>query len=120
MMYLIKALEDGFPNKKEDLPPDIQQYHQYRSDLHYVDGVVLYNHRIIIPLSLRAQTLDSLHAAHQSTGMMLSRAKSSVFWPGITKDIQQQRDNCNACSRNAPSQPSSPPYPTPSPEYPFQ
>ncbi|XP_066910175.1 uncharacterized protein [Clytia hemisphaerica] len=120
MMYLIKALEDGFPNKKEDLPPDIQQYHQYRSDLHYVDGVVLYNHRIIIPPSLRAQTLDSLHAAHQSTGMMLSRAKSSVFWPGITKDIQQQRNNCNACNRNAPSQPSSPPYPTPSPEYPFQ
>ena len=120
MMYLIKALEDGFPHKKEDLPLDIQQYHQYRNDLHYVDGVVLYNHRIVIPPSLRGQIQDSLHAAHQSTGMMLSRAKSSVFWPGITKDIQQQREDCNACNRNAPSQPSSPPYPTPSPEYPFQ
>ena len=80
----------------------------------------MYNDRIVIPSSLRYQILESLHAAHQCTGMMCSRAKSTVFWPGISMSIQQQRNNCNACNRNAPSQQSAPPYPIPTPEYPFE
>ena len=42
MMRLIKTIEDGFPNTKQDLPLDIQEYHPYRKDLHYTDGVILY------------------------------------------------------------------------------
>ena len=43
MMHLVKALEDDFPTKKEDLHQVVQQYHQYRENLYYSDGVVLYN-----------------------------------------------------------------------------
>ena len=120
MMHLIKAIEDGFPTTREEVPSDIQDFYQYRNDLHYTDGVVLYNDRIVVPPSLRDQILESLHAAHQCTSMMHSRARSSIFWPGISKAIQQQRDHCNSCNRNAPSQPSAPPFPVTKPEYPFQ
>ena len=119
-MNLIKAFEDGFPDKKVNLHQVIQQYLQYRDNFHYVDGFLMYNDRIVIPPSLRYQILESIHAAHQCTGMMCSRAKSTVFWPGISMSIQQQRNNCNACNRNAPSQQSAPPYPIPTPEYPFE
>ena len=51
---------------------------------------------------------------------MLSRANSTVFWPGITHEIHDLRMNCNDCNRNAPSQPNAPLEPLVSPSYPFQ
>ena len=33
------------------------------------------------------------------------RAQTLLFWPGMNKDIQQVRDECFDCCRNAPSQP---------------
>ena len=51
---------------------------------------------------------------------MLSRAETTVFWPGITPAIIQLRERCQECNRMAPSQPSAPPTPTIRPMYPFQ
>ena len=57
--------------------------------------------------------LDTLHSAHQGVSGMISRADQSVFWPGITLDIQKKRDNCLTCTRNAPSQPMTKPVDPP-------
>ncbi|KAG0715806.1 hypothetical protein GWK47_011103 [Chionoecetes opilio] len=51
---------------------------------------------------------------------MMSRAESSVFWPGITPAIKDVRAKCNHCNRMSLSQPSAPPMPTTAPLYPFQ
>merc|ERR1739842_48000 len=91
-----------------------------RDHLSTVNGVILYNDRVLVPLSLRTNVLSTLHSAHQGTSTMTARAESSVFWPGITKDIQNIRDRCNQCHRNAPSNPSAPPTPPKLPVYPFQ
>ena len=48
------------------------------------------------------------------------RAEASVFWPGITLDITAIRTNCTHCNRITPSNPSAPPTPLSTPEYPFQ
>ena len=47
--------------------------------------------RAIIPASLRQSILHSLHSAHQCSVKMLDRAKHSVFWAGITDDIERTR-----------------------------
>ena len=51
---------------------------------------------------------------------MTSRAKASVFWPGITPAIADLQNGCNHSNRMAPSQPSAPPTPPVLPVYPFQ
>ena len=40
--------------------------------------------------------------------MMISRAESSVFWPGITPAIGNLRARCRSCNERAPSQPHGP------------
>ena len=70
--------------------------------------------------SLRPSCLTSLHAAHQGTSSMISKAATSIFWPGITNDIQVTRANCLHCNRMAPSQAALPPIPPILPVYPFQ
>ena len=120
MHQLISIIEDGMPEVSDGLPVPLRAFHQFREHLHTLDGVILYKDRIVIPPSLRQDTLLALHSAHQGTSHMIARAESSVFWPGITADITETRARCNHCNKIAPSQPSAPPMPLVLPVYPFQ
>ena len=120
MLALLEVIEGGFPDKRNDMSPDLLQYHQFRDALTSFDGVALYRDRVVIPPSLRNQVLQVLHSAHQGVTQMCSRAESSVFWPGMTPAIIEMRSGCSPCNRMAPSQPGAPPTPPVSPAYPFQ
>ncbi|MEM7284015.1 MAG: DDE-type integrase/transposase/recombinase, partial [Pseudomonadota bacterium] len=120
MVKLIDLIESGFPEAKDDLPPELRAFFQFRNKLTSFDGVALYNDRIVIPPSLRNTVLQALHSAHQGVSQMCSRADASFFWPGMTSSINEMRIRCSACNRNAPSQPSAPPTPPIQPQYPFQ
>ena len=118
MLDLITAIQSK--EEMDTFPDQISVYNKYREDLLVVDGVPMYGRRIIIPKSLRSRILDGLHSAHQCSVKMTDRAKDSVFWPGITADIENKRKMCVFCERNAPSQAMMPPLPLESPQYPFQ
>lgn len=120
MLMLLDTIESGFPEKRSSTDEDIRDFHTYRDNLHSVDGVVIYKDRLVIPPSLRKKCLEALHAAHQGTTMMTARAEASIFWPGISADIRDTRDNCTDCNRTAPSQAAMPPTPPDIPAYPFQ
>ena len=51
---------------------------------------------------------------------MTHRASRTVFWPGITKDIQTRRDDCATCNRHAPSLPQVPCEQSAPPSTPFE
>ena len=120
MIKLAEIVENGMPEFRHDLPTSLREYYQFREDLYTVDGVVMYRDRIVIPPALRTNVLAALHSAHQGISSMISRAESSVFWPGITPDITNLRYSCSQCNRMAPSQPNAPPTPPIYPVYPFQ
>ena len=111
---LIRAVH----NKFQGHFPRIEPYTNYKDSLYIKDGVLMYKDRAIIPFSLRNHVLKTLHAAHQGITGMGARARSIVFWPGLTKDIERVRAECSECNRNAPSQsslPSSLPVPPTTP-----
>lgn len=120
MTLLRDTIESGMPESRNDLPLSIRDYHPFRDNLHTVDGIVVYKDRIVIPPVLRNDVLSALHASHQGVSAMISKAEASVFWPGITADINNRRNACQACNRMAPSQPSAPPTPPVPTAYPFQ
>ena len=51
---------------------------------------------------------------------MQSRARDTVFWPNITRDLEEIRARCSECNVKAPSQAANVPKPLVSPDYPFQ
>ena len=110
----------GFPHSSYDVDEEIRHYHRYKKDLHVAEEVVCYKDRIIIPVELRPQVLETIHAAHQGVSNMMSRVEENVFWPGINTDIIKTRGGCLTCVRDAPSQPLGTPTAPPSPSYPFQ
>ena len=64
--------------------------------------------------------IDHLHSAHQGVESMLFRAQATLYWPGISVDIENKRMNCHDCHRNAPSQAKLPPQSPQIPTVPFE
>ena len=120
MYSLANTIRYGFPESKEQLDESLREFWQQREDLYVIDGVVMYQDRVVIPPGLRQEVLAALHSAHQGTTAMSLRAQSSVFWPGITAAIATTRANCRCCERNAPSQPRMPPIEPHIPTTPFE
>ena len=85
-----------------------------------LEETVMYNFRVVVPESLKEEVLKRWHTAHQGIEGMQSRAMDTVFWPGITKDLEEVRARCRECNFKQPSQAALPPKPMTSPEYPFQ
>ena len=58
-----------------------------------------------MPPSLQAAVCEHIHGAHQGVSQVMNRAAMSVFWPGLTKDIQDTRQRCQTCHTIALSHP---------------
>ena len=100
--------------------PSISQYMRYRDSLYMLEGVIMYQDRVVVPTKFRKAVLDTLHAAHQGVSSMQMRAQAIVFWPGITRDIMERRSACHDCNRNAPTQAVLPSEPARVPSSPFE
>ena len=66
-----------------------------------VYGLVLKGQCIVTPSKLRQSCLARLHIVHVGVNKTLYRARQSVFWPGLTKDINEIILACPACMRYA-------------------
>ena len=119
MSSLILALSDPQRDQWKETPL-FHEYARYLDALYVSDGVIMYQDRAVIPPTLRKLIVHGLHAAHQGVASMERRAKSIVFWPGMTNDIHQVRAQCTSCNINAPSQAQLPSTPACSPSTPFE
>ena len=116
---LLAFIKGGLPASVKDWPATLHPYHPYRHNLQIVDDLVLCGDRPLIPVSLRDEVLQHLHAAHSGSTTMSSRATQSVFWPGMSQEITSTRAHCTPCTRSAPSNPAQPAHPPTQPDFPF-
>ena len=123
---LYKVISDSsFAEEKSNELPQLKEFHSVKDRLCIVNGLIMYGFegnspRILIPKSLRTQVTKNLHAANQGSTSMLARARHSVYWPGMDRDITVHCETCLQCRQNAPSKPKEPLMPSVIPEYPFQ
>lgn len=81
----------------QTVPSPLLPYHQERGHLSLVNGILSHGLRLVIPATLQPEILVKLHEGHQGMTKTKARAKDSVWWPGITTEIDQYVANCNIC-----------------------
>ena len=111
-------IDEGWPDKS-NLSGTVGMYWQHQSHLTIEAGIILYDGRLLIPSSLRQTILDRIHSGHQGITKCRMRARQSVWWPGINREIEDLVKNCKMCIKTL-NNPPEPLIPTPTPQFPWQ
>ena len=91
-------LPDGWPGKAH-IPDSLTPYLSVSGEITVVDGLLMRGGRIIIPSTLHSSILEKLHTGHQGISKCRERARSSVWWPGLSKQLETLINNCSKCNK---------------------
>ena len=108
----------GWPARNR-LPDHVKQYYAESAELTVYKELLMKGCRIVIPASMRKEILDQLHTGHQGITKCRERAKQSVWWPGISKQLVDIIQACPECCRER-VQPTTPLKPTEFPSLPWE
>ena len=98
-------IQNGWPLYIKDCIPCARPYWNHRASLAYVAGMILFGDRIVVPLTLRNEILNRIHAGHQGRERCKISARRVVYWPDMNAHIDNMVDRCEACllTRSAPA-----------------
>ena len=73
---------------------DLKPYWQLREELSCYNDLLLFRDCIVVPKELRRQTIEKIHQGHQGITRCRLRVRSSVWWPGISKEVDSYVKQC--------------------------
>ncbi|XP_011410334.1 PREDICTED: uncharacterized protein K02A2.6-like [Amphimedon queenslandica] len=98
---IIRFCQSEWPNKC-NISKELQPYWTVRAELSYIDNLLLYRNRIVIPKGLQDITLHKIHQGHQGISKCYERVVTAVWWPGVIKDMEAFIKSCPQCSQRTP------------------
>ena len=108
----------GWP-PRHDVAGAVSLYYHVSSELSVDNGLLMRGSRIVIPTALRLEMLDKIHTGHQGITKCRERARHSIWWPGLSKQLEELVKACPQCCR-AQNQRAEPLIPSSLPELPWQ
>ena len=109
---------EGWPERHQ-LASAVHPYWTDRGELTIVKDILLKSTRLVIPSAMRLEILDRVHEGHQGITKCRERAKQSIWWPGMSKQIQDMIECCRVCNEHKKNS-TEPLIPTPFPDRPWQ
>lgn len=98
--FICRALKSYCTNQwpiKDRLSKALLPYYQYKDSISVCNELLLYNSRLIIPPSMQLEILSKLHEGHFGLNKCRERMKQSVWWLGISTQLNNLIENCPAC-----------------------
>ena len=86
-------------------------YCRRKVELSVLDGCVIWGSRVVVPSQGREAVLAELHETHPGILRMKNLARSYVWWPNITEDLETRVRNCTECQNERPSPAKAPLHP---------
>ena len=102
------------------VPQELQVFKTKQDEISLEFGCLLWGIRVIIPQSLQATVLQSLHANHPGITRMKSIARSYFWWSGLDRDIEMLAKSCHSCQAVKSSPPVVPLHPWVWPDAPWK
>ena len=112
MVLLKHTITFGWPHAVQELPKELQAYWTFREEMTVEDGLILKATRIVIPPTMRESILQQLHDGHPGFTKCHNRAKQTVYWPNLRKELEDLVLNCQLCLKHSTAKRK--PKPTPS------
>lgn len=109
----------GWPQQKKAVPLLLRPFYSASAEIAVENGLLMRGNRIIIPKQLQREMLDKVHEGHQGITKCRERAKCSIWWPGLSKCLEDLVASCSKCFK-AQSQRAQPMIASPLPDFPWQ
>ena len=93
----MKLIKRGWPEHISKVPMDARAYIQVKLELSEHNGLILRGSRIVMPRSMRGGTLQNIHDGHQGMNKCREKVCSSVWWPGLSAEINRLVTSCQVC-----------------------
>ena len=97
----------------------MKHYLNIATELSVKDGILMRGSRIVVPAALRLEMLDRVHTGHQGIAKCRERVRQSIWWPGLSRQLEELVKNCATC-RKCVQQRSEPLIPSNLPELPWE
>ena len=98
LQQIVKYCQSGWP-EQYDMPESLKPYFSVAAELTVKKGLRMRGSLVVIPASLHASILSKLHDGHQGVTKCQERAKYSVWWPGLSKRLEDTMNSCQECLR---------------------
>ena len=112
-----RYVQGGWPSHVVD---ELRPYRDHQTELTTESGCLMWGIRVIIPKSLQAQVLKSLHENHPGITRMKMTAHSYFWWQGLDKNIEEVGKTCPSCRANQSNPSAAPLHPWIWPDTPWK
>ena len=97
---MIKYCRTEWPGKTQ-VNEALAPFWQARGNLTLRGNLLLHGNWIVTPASMQRETLNKLHKGHQGIERCRLRARMSVWWPGMSSQIEKLVKTCSHCTRES-------------------
>uniref|UniRef100_A0A669EUY2 Gypsy retrotransposon integrase-like protein 1 n=1 Tax=Oreochromis niloticus TaxID=8128 RepID=A0A669EUY2_ORENI len=104
LQALSSFIKHGWPQRLHNLPTAVHPYFPFRDELTVDDGIILKGFKAVIPKSLQGDYITIMHRGHPGVEATKRRARGIVFWPFMSRDIEQTVTSCSVCNSTKPHQ----------------
>ena len=84
-----------------DVSAELLPYYRKRFELTVQNGVLLWDSRVLVPMSLQDILLADLHSEHSGMVRMKRVARLYLWWPNLDKQIEETAKFCAKCQESA-------------------
>ena len=120
MAKLTETIQNGWPKHRQSSPKNVREYWAVKDELSTADGLIFKGEAIVIPPGLRKEVLRQIHQGHLGMERSKLRARELVYWPGMSKQIEDVVSSCAVCQELRHSKAREPMVPHEIPQYPWQ
>ena len=102
MKAVLHHTKYGWPKDKSTVAGALKKFWDQQGYLSIHNDLLLRGSRLVIPQSLRRAVLKNLHDGHQGITKTRQLASQSVWWPGVSRDIDELVQSCDTCEKKRP------------------
>ena len=107
---VVQFVQQGWPSSCRE-QDQFAPFFDKKTELSIHEGCLLWGSRVIVPTPCRESVLTELHEGHPGCTRMKGLARMYVWWPGITKDIENTVRHCSECQQHQSTPPVAPLHP---------